>query len=75
MEDIIDCIEQIQSMRLQPDDLIIVTIDISYTDQQRDEIARTFHKALRDNGYDNKIILKPSDIDINILRKEDISDG
>lgn len=75
MDDILDQIEHLQNMRLQPNDILIVTVDKNYSNRDIENIHDIFSKVLDKNGYDNDVIIKPKEVDIEILRKEDISDG
>lgn len=76
MEDLLDKIEQIQAMRLQDNDIIVLSIDrSSYTDSEAHDLFNNFNKMLKNYGCNNKVLIKPKDIDIDILRKEDILNG
>lgn len=75
MEDMLEKIELLQNMRLKDGDILVVTVDESCSEKDKELLSNIIENFLKKNNINNKILIKSNDVNFEILRKEDILNG
>lgn len=75
MEDMLEKIELLQNMRLKDGDILVVTVDESCLEKDKELLSNIIENFLKKNNINNKILIKSNDVNFEILRKEDILNG
>lgn len=75
MEDMLEKIELLQNMRLKDGDILVVTVDESCSEKDKELLSNIIENFLKENNINNKILIKSNDVNFEILRKEDILNG
>lgn len=69
--DIIDKVVEVQYLHPKPGDVILIKVDKNETTEIVNDLYKAFEVFFENNGFKNKVLIIPENIELSILRKEE----